>query len=70
MKQRDKYQALYDSLVEMEISKSLFTVSDLAISTLYKKGTLAVYIRNKLKNRYLFTEDGIVYSVSGIKDMF
>lgn len=69
MKQRDKYQALYDSLVEMENSKSLFTVSDLAISTLYKKGTLAVYIRNKLKNKYLFTEDGIVYSVSGIKDM-
>ena len=69
MKQRDKYKSLYDSLVQLEETKSKFTVSDLSISTNYKRATLAVYIRNRLKNRFLFTEDGLNYVVIGLKNI-
>ena len=69
MKSPDKYKTLYDALVALEESDSKFTLSDLAISTSYQKGTLGVYIRNRLKNKYLFTIDGITYTANGIKKL-
>ncbi len=53
-KKRDKYRTLYDELVKLESSQRDADKAELCEATGYKPGSIAAYIRNKLKNVYIF----------------
>jgi len=57
MKTRDKYKKLYDTLVSLENQGIKFDRKDLAEKTGYSEGTIGVYVRNKLKNTFVFDTD-------------
>lgn len=62
MKDRDKYKDLFDELRRLEESNVLFNRRTLAENTGYSEGSVGVYIRNKLKNVYVFEDkDGNLY---------
>ena len=68
-KSRDSYEKLYDILVVAEQEKRFVTRSAIAQSTGYKPGSVGAYIRNKLKNVYLFEVQPNQYEVRGIKSV-
>ena len=57
MKTRDKYKKLYDTLVSLEERSIKFDRKDLAEKTGYSEGTIGVYVRNKLRNTFVFDTD-------------
>jgi len=57
MKTRDKYKKLYDTLATLEAQGIKFDRKDLAEKTGYSEGTIGVYIRNKLRNTFVFDTD-------------
>ena len=65
-KSRDSYKRLYDVLVEIERTNKKASIKEIAEKTSYKSGSLGAYVRNKLKNVYLYKESNNYYKVSGL----
>ena len=68
-KRRDRYRKLFDTLRAYEASGAEFTIADLSTATGHKPSSLAVYFRNRLKNVYVFTKDGVAYSTKGLRSL-
>lgn len=66
-KRRDSYRKLFEFLVDAEIKGQKVTNAEIATSTGYKAGSMGAYIRNKLKNVYLYEVDQDKYEVRGLK---
>ena len=66
MKPRDKYKNLYTHLKRFEKNGTSFTKKKLAEITGYSVDTIGIYIRNKLKNIYVFEKEKGVYEVRNL----
>jgi hypothetical protein len=55
---RDKYKSLFDVLQKYEKDNISFTKNILSKETGYAPGSIGVYIRNKLRNVYIFESQG------------
>ncbi len=66
MKTRDKYKKLFDTLKIFEIQSTEFNRKRLADRTGYSEGTIGVYIRNKLRNTFVFDTDSKMLIANGI----
>jgi len=69
MKDRDRYKRLFLELKRLEKSNELFTKKQLAMNTGYSEGSIGVYIRNKLKNVYIFYDNSGKYYVKNISQI-
>jgi len=65
-KSRDNYLGLYTTLIALEERRESTTVDDLVIRTGYKRGSLGAYIRNRLRNKFLFPDAEGSYIVRGV----
>ncbi len=68
-KKRDSYRGLYDVLIESENTKTPLSVDEIAQKSGYKAGSVGAYIRNKLKNVYLFEIEQNKYIARGIRSL-
>lgn len=64
--EKDKYGTIYDLLAASEKAETLVRTADLAEQAGYKESALKVYVRNKLRNIYLFTKGYDTYRVNGV----
>jgi hypothetical protein len=53
MSTKDGYKKIYDFLIAKHKENTKFSIDEISIFTGLKQSTLKVYIRNKLKNKYL-----------------
>lgn len=65
-KRKKSYSKLYDILCQFERESRPFSISELAQAVGNKESSLRVYMRNKLRNVYLFSYDDGLYVVRGV----
>lgn len=62
-KPKDKYLKLYNSLKSHAIARHRFTMDQLQVETGYTVGTLKAYIRNHLRNKFVFEQEPHEFAV-------
>jgi hypothetical protein len=68
-KKRDAYHRLYEVLSEMETQGRTLSVKEIAEKTNYKAGSVGAYVRNKLKNIYLYENESGKYVARGVNSI-
>lgn len=65
-KKKGNYGKLYDALCQLEAESRPFSIASLARIVGYKESSLRVYVRNKLRNVYMFSDGNGAFTVRGV----